>query len=132
VTTRCPRCGDTLSERTRLGVTVDVCERRRGMWLDRREIETLVAEFRARAWARSAEQSPLVRVLGIVESAEPPQCMHRPRHPNADASGYAALPNIPPLLEVIDLLAATRAYEANMTTFRAVRSMGSKALEISR
>lgn len=50
----CPRCGDTLSERTRVGVTVDVCERRRGMWLDRREIETLVAEFRARAWARSA------------------------------------------------------------------------------
>ena len=51
---RCPRCGDTLRERTRVGVTVEACERCRGMWLDRGDLEALLAELRARAWARAA------------------------------------------------------------------------------
>lgn len=42
---QCPRCGVALSERTRAGVVVDACSRCRGVWLDRGELEMLVAEF---------------------------------------------------------------------------------------
>lgn len=44
---RCPRCETELRERTRAGVVVDACDRCRGMWLDRGELEKLVAELHA-------------------------------------------------------------------------------------
>lgn len=43
---RCPRCGMVLVERTRVGVTVDVCGRCRGVWLDRGELEKILAALR--------------------------------------------------------------------------------------
>ena len=42
---QCPRCGVALSQRTRAGVVVDACNHCRGVWLDRGELEKLVAEF---------------------------------------------------------------------------------------
>jgi Zn-finger nucleic acid-binding protein len=54
VAVHCPRCGDTLRERTQVGVTVEACERCRGMWLDRGGLEAILAVFRARAWTRAA------------------------------------------------------------------------------
>jgi flagellar basal-body rod protein FlgC len=73
-----------------------------------------------------------VRVAGIVESPEPPRLVHHPWHPDADGNGYVAFPNINPMLEMMDLLAATRAYEANVTAIQTTKSMASKALEIGR
>ena len=98
----------------------------------RRKLVVFGAEAPTFGQTLAAEQAPLVRVLEIVESSEPPRRVHRPGHPDADANGQLTLPNVTALLEVIDLLAATRAYEANVTAFRAARSMGSKALEIGR
>lgn len=43
---RCPRCGMVLAERTRVGVAVDVCDRCRGVWLDRGELEKVLAALR--------------------------------------------------------------------------------------
>ncbi len=43
---RCPRCGMELAERTRVGVAVDVCDRCRGVWLDRGELEKVLAALR--------------------------------------------------------------------------------------
>jgi len=43
---RCPRCGTVLVERTRVGVAVDVCDRCRGVWLDRGELEKILAALR--------------------------------------------------------------------------------------
>jgi Zn-finger nucleic acid-binding protein len=42
----CPRCGVLLNELTKVGVTVDVCDHCRGLWLDRGELEKIVAELR--------------------------------------------------------------------------------------
>ncbi len=82
--------------------------------------------------ALDAAQGSLVRVVGVVESQEPARMVHQPGHPDANAEGYVALPSINPVLEMVDLLAATRAYEANVTVVQATKSMLNKALEIGR
>jgi flagellar basal-body rod protein FlgC len=82
--------------------------------------------------ALDAIQASTVKVLGIEESAEPPRMIHQPTHPDANPDGYVMLPNINPVLEMVDLLAATRAYEANVTAVQAAKSMANKALEIGR
>jgi flagellar basal-body rod protein FlgC len=82
--------------------------------------------------ALDAAQTTSVKVLGIEESQEPPRMIHQPSHPDANADGFVMLPNINPVLEMVDLLAATRAYEANVTAVQAAKSMANKALEIGR
>ena len=79
-----------------------------------------------------AAQADAVRVLGVEESDEPVRMVHQPGHPDANAEGYVMLPNINPVLEMVDLLGATRAYEANITALQAAKSMAMKALEIGR
>jgi len=79
-----------------------------------------------------AVRGNLVKVEEIVSSAEPPRLVYMPAHPDADADGYVALPNINPVLEMVDLLGATRAYEANITAVQALKSMTNKAFEIGR
>ncbi len=51
---QCPRCGAVLSERRQVGVQVDVCSRCRGLWLDRGELEKIVATVHAAEWERSS------------------------------------------------------------------------------
>jgi Zn-finger nucleic acid-binding protein len=51
---QCPRCGAALNERRQVGVQVDVCTRCRGLWLDRGELEKLVATVHAAEWERSS------------------------------------------------------------------------------
>ncbi len=82
--------------------------------------------------ALDAEQTPGVKVVEIAESQEAPRLVLQPSHPDANADGYVAYPNVNPLLEMVDLLAATRAYEANVTAIQAAKSMMSKSLEIGR
>jgi flagellar basal-body rod protein FlgC len=73
-----------------------------------------------------------VRVSGVVESPEPLRRVHEPAHPNAGPDGYVTLPNVNPLVEMVDMIATTRAYEANATAFQAAKSMGAKLLELLR
>ena len=82
--------------------------------------------------ALGSAQADSVRVLGVEESPEAPRLVHQPGHPDANAEGYVLLPNINPVLEMVDLLGATRAYEANITALQAAKSMATKALEIGR
>jgi flagellar basal-body rod protein FlgC len=82
--------------------------------------------------ALDAAQATSVKVLGIEESEEPLRMIHQPSHPDANADGMVMLPNVNPVLEMVDLLAATRAYEANVTAVQAAKSMANKALEIGR
>lgn len=84
------------------------------------------------AQALDAARTGGVSVLEVRESAEPLRRVHQPAHPDADQDGYVTLPNINPLLEMVDLLAATRAYEANVTAVQAAKSMATKALEIGK
>ncbi|WP_093071874.1 flagellar basal body rod protein FlgC [Salisediminibacterium halotolerans] len=73
-----------------------------------------------------------VKVGSIVEDQSPFRQEYNPEHPDADEDGYVELPNVDPLKEMIDLMSASRSYEANVTTFDAHKNMMMKALEIGR
>jgi flagellar basal-body rod protein FlgC len=55
-----------------------------------------------------------------------------PRHPHADDRGYVAMPNINIMEEMVNMISATRGYEANVTALKAAKDMAMKALEIGR
>lgn len=73
-----------------------------------------------------------VKVTAIVEDETPPKTVYNPTHPDADENGYVLMPNVDLLKEIIDSMEATRAYEANITAFNAIKLMATKALEIGR
>jgi flagellar basal-body rod protein FlgC len=73
-----------------------------------------------------------VGVEEIVESAKPFEQTHDPFHPDADADGYVTFPNVNVMEEMADMIAATRAYEANVNVVNNTKEMFSKALEIGK
>ena len=71
----------------------------------------------------------------VAQVAEDPSDLtpvYDPTHPDANADGYVMMPNVDPVKETVDMMAATRAYEANLTMFNAVKNMAVKALEMGR
>jgi flagellar basal-body rod protein FlgC len=71
-----------------------------------------------------------VTVAEIREDSRPPKMVYDPAHPDADEKGYVAMPNINIIEEMTDMIAATRAYEANVTAFNATKSMATQALQL--
>ena len=82
-----------------------------------------------RAVAQDVRQ---VEVVSIVEDQNPPRMVYDPNHPDADAKGYVAMPNVNVVEEMADMINATRAYEANVTAVQAAKSMAMKTLDIGR
>ncbi|MGH4120107.1 flagellar basal body rod protein FlgC [Clostridium sp.] len=73
-----------------------------------------------------------VQAMGIVNDDSPLRRVYDPSHPDADGEGYVTMPNVNILNEMADMIASTRAYEANVSSINAQKSMFSKALEIGR
>jgi flagellar basal-body rod protein FlgC len=77
-----------------------------------------------------------VRVSGIEKDSAPPRLVYDPTHPDAiktgPKAGYVEMPNVNIVTEMVDLIAASRAYEANSTIANGSKSMFLKALEIGR
>ncbi|MCX7710681.1 MAG: flagellar basal body rod protein FlgC [Clostridia bacterium] len=73
-----------------------------------------------------------VRVAKIVEDATPFKRIYDPGHPDADKEGYVKMPNVDVITEMVNMISANRAYEANVTAINTSKSMASKALEIGR
>lgn len=73
-----------------------------------------------------------VAVTAILRDTSPPLLVHDPSHPDADAQGYVRYPNINVANEMVDMIGATRAYEANATVFEAAKDIAQRALEIGR
>jgi len=71
-----------------------------------------------------------VNVAEIREDSRPARMIYDPSHPDADESGYVAMPNVNVVEEMTDMISATRAYEANVTAFNATKSMLMQALQI--
>ncbi|KGP73984.1 flagellar basal body rod protein FlgC [Pontibacillus yanchengensis] len=84
------------------------------------------------AMGSSSNTAQGVEVTDIKEDPEPFKMMYNPNHPDANDEGYVAMPNVDPLKEMVDLMSATRSYEANVTAMNANKSMLMKALEIGR
>ncbi len=73
-----------------------------------------------------------VNVTQIHEDQSPPKKVFDPGNPDADKDGYVAMPNIQVMTEMVNMIAATRSYEANTTALNEAKNMALKALEIGR
>lgn len=71
-----------------------------------------------------------VRVASVVHDQRPPRRVFDPDHPHAKDDGYVELPNVNIVAEMVDMMSATRAYEANVTALNATKRMVQAALEI--
>lgn len=72
-----------------------------------------------------------VEVMQIIEDQNPPRMQYDPSHPDANAQGYVAMPNVNVIEEMADMINAGRSYEANVTAVQAAKGMALKTLEIS-
>lgn len=73
-----------------------------------------------------------VQVSSVAKDQTPFEKVYRPGHPDADAQGFVMMPNVNVVTEMVDMIAANRAYEANVTVTNAAKAMNTKALEIGR
>ncbi len=73
-----------------------------------------------------------VTVNDIVEDQSPFRRRYEPAHPDADAEGFVAMPNVDVPEEMVDMLGAARAYQANLTAINLIRDTIQKALELGR
>ena len=73
-----------------------------------------------------------VRVTAVIDDRTPNKVVYDPDHPDANEDGYVEMPNVDMVKEMIDLMGASRSYEANVTVNNTVKQMAAKALEIGR
>jgi flagellar basal-body rod protein FlgC len=73
-----------------------------------------------------------VRVAGIVEDQTPFRRRYEPSHPDADADGFVAVPNVDVPEEMVDMLGAARAYQANLTAIGLIRDTIQRALDLAK
>lgn len=73
-----------------------------------------------------------VRAVSIMEDNTQGPLVYDPGHPDANADGYVEKPNVNIVQEMVDMITAQRAYEANSTAISAAKAMASKALEIGK
>jgi flagellar basal-body rod protein FlgC len=73
-----------------------------------------------------------VQVAGIVQDATPGKQVYDPTHPDANAQGYVTMPNVEPVTEMVDLITASRSYEADVTAMQTSKQMFTKTLDLLR
>lgn len=82
--------------------------------------------------APGAESAMGVQVTKVVADATPGKRVYSPGHPDADPDGFVTFPNVNPVNEVVNLLSASRGYEANATAVETLKQMAQRGLDISR
>jgi flagellar basal-body rod protein FlgC len=73
-----------------------------------------------------------VKVAEVVQDQAPGKRVYLPGHPDADPDGFVTFPNVNPLHETVNLLTASRSYEANASAVDTLKSMAQRALDIAR
>ena len=91
-----------------------------------------VSTFEERAVGLSRQTSEGVRAVAIEEDTQQGPLVYDPGHPDANADGYVEKPNVNIVNEMVDMITAQRAYEANSTAINAAKTMAMKALEIGK
>jgi len=105
--------------------------RRKSVELTQSGVSPFQQQFQS-AISKGARQVSGVTVSKITEDQAPFVQTYNPNHPDADENGYVSSPNVDPVKEMVDLMSATRSYEANVTALNASKSMFMKALEIGK
>ncbi len=71
-----------------------------------------------------------VRVAGVIQDQSPLKQVYDPKHPLADAQGYVSMPNVDPVAETVNMIAASRSYQANVEVLNTAKSLMQKTLTI--
>jgi flagellar basal-body rod protein FlgC len=71
-----------------------------------------------------------VKVSGISVDSREPERRYLPGHPDADADGYVAMPRVNPAEDMVDLMSATRSYQANVSAMSAIKDMIQHSIDI--
>lgn len=95
-------------------------------------LEQAAPSFAAALSSAGSQAGDGVQVSGIVADPTPGQKVYDPGHPDADAQGYVTMPNVSPVTEMVDLISASRGYEANVQALNAAKQMFAKTLDILR
>jgi flagellar basal-body rod protein FlgC len=100
----------------------------------RRQMVVFESVLNARQNALSSPHAKpaTLQVARIQQDLRPPRLVHQPGHPDADQQGMLALPNINIHEEMVDLIAASRAFEANLSVLKTGRSMAMQTLSIGK
>lgn len=83
-----------------------------------------------RSRIQGSESGGISSDVAIAEDASEFRVIHDPGHPDADAEGYVLLPNVNPITEMVDMINASRAYEANISSVQTAKEMFNQALKI--
>lgn len=105
--------------------------RRKTVIFEEKAIDTPFSDYLS-ASSRDRIAGKGVRVAKIAEDSTPFKRVYDPGNPDADADGYVQMPNVDIITEMVNMISATRAYEANVTSINTAKSMAMKALEIGR
>lgn len=104
--------------------------RRKSVVLESAEVGARFGDALSGAMRRGGAQAEGVQVSGIVEHDAPPRLVHDPGHPDANAEGYVAMPAVDSVTEMVDLISASRAYEANVTAMQSAKQMFARTLDL--
>ena len=98
-----------------------------------RQVVTFEAQLAYRLARAGQSAGPTgVKVASISNDPTPGQKIYDPRHPDADVQGMVAMPNVNVSTEMVDLITASRTYEANLSVVKAARQMAQKTIDIGR
>jgi len=97
----------------------------------KRQVVTFQAELAQKMAGRSGSTNG-VKVVGISVDPTPGQKIYDPKHPDADAQGMVTMPNVNVSREMVDLITASRTYEANLSVVKAARQMAQRTIEMGR
>ncbi|HWV86473.1 MAG TPA: flagellar basal body rod protein FlgC [Capillimicrobium sp.] len=85
---------------------------------------------RAQGQGGSGRTAAGVEVVAIVEDDQPGRRVYDPGHPDADQQGYVTMPNVDTVTEMVDLISASRSYEANVSAMQTAKQMFGRTLEL--
>jgi flagellar basal-body rod protein FlgC len=92
--------------------------------------EPVYTKFQEMLDDKLAREAQGVKTVDIVQDQTPPRMVYDPSHPDADANGFVAYPNVTVVEEMVNMIMASRAYDAGVTAMQSVSGMARAALKI--
>lgn len=100
--------------------------------IDGKPYQRRIVAFESYLDAAAGPNMQGVRLSEIKRDEAPGEIVNNPQHPHADGDGNVTMPNVNIPFEMVDMVTATRAYEANLAVVRNARQMATQALSIGR
>ncbi len=94
--------------------------------------EAVDSPFASELEAQLGAQAAGVKVVGVSVDQRQPELRYMPGHPDANADGYVAMPHMNPAEDMVDLMSATRSYQANVSAISAVKDMIQRSIDLLR